>query len=387
MAEKGYHIGITGSYGGMNLGDEAILESIVAQLRKSIENVKITVFTKNCEDTMQRHQVDKAIAVQELMRKESQSEISSLDLLIFGGGGILYDRDIKNYLREIVLAHQVGVPVVVYAIGTGPLNDPENRKLLVENFNRAAAITVRDKQAMKELEEIGVEKEITLTADPAFLLEPTRIPKDSIKQEGIEENERLIGFSVREPGPAAPDLKVEQYHALLANTADFMVSRMNAKVVFVPLEQKVHDPQHSHGVISLMKHANKATVLKGKYSSSQILSLIGRFEFCVGMRLHFLIFSALQNVPFAPLPYATKVEGFLEELNMPVPPLHEMTIGDMIAYIDRIWDLREEMKQLISKGIPELKRRAQETNKIVLDVLKRQAREKGEKYASARETT
>ena len=31
-----YHVGITGSYGGMNLGDEAILQSIIAQLRKDL---------------------------------------------------------------------------------------------------------------------------------------------------------------------------------------------------------------------------------------------------------------------------------------------------------------------------------------------------------------
>ena len=370
MTGKSYHIGITGSYGGMNLGDEAILETIINQLRRSLQSAKITVFTKNREDTLKRHQVDNAVEIREMMRKEAQPEIENLDLLIFGGGGILYDRDVKVYLREVELAHEAGVPVVVYAIGTGPLNDPENRKLVVKQLNRAAAVTVRDRQAMKLLEEVGIKQKIILTADPALLLEPTPIPPDMFKQEGFDQAHRLIGFSVREPGPAAPDIDVEHYHALLANTADFMISRLDAKVVFVPLEQKVHDPQHSHGVISQMRHANKATVLKGKYTSSQLLSLIGNFEFCVGMRLHFLIFSAIQGIPFAALPYATKVQGFIEELDMPAPPLQDITAGDLIAYIDRSWDMRSTLCKQISEKISGLKDRARQTNAIVLEALR-----------------
>jgi len=33
-AKTPYRIGITGSYGGLNLGDEAILQSIIAELRR-----------------------------------------------------------------------------------------------------------------------------------------------------------------------------------------------------------------------------------------------------------------------------------------------------------------------------------------------------------------
>ena len=40
MADKeGLKVGITGSYGGLNLGDEAILQSIIAQLRRDLPQV------------------------------------------------------------------------------------------------------------------------------------------------------------------------------------------------------------------------------------------------------------------------------------------------------------------------------------------------------------
>src|SRR5437763_7152088 len=110
-----YRIGITGSYGGLNLGDEAILQSIIAQLRRDLA-VEITVFSRDADDTKRRHGVERSIAVRKLARAEIQPEIERLDLLILGGGGILYDADARTYLREVTIARERGIPVMVYAI-------------------------------------------------------------------------------------------------------------------------------------------------------------------------------------------------------------------------------------------------------------------------------
>lgn len=363
-----YRVGIQGSYGGINLGDEAILHGIVGQLRESLP-VEITVFSRNCEDTLRRHRVEHAVAGREMTREEARAEVEKLDLLILGGGGILYDRDAETYLREVALAHEAGVPVVVYAISAGPLKEPGSRELVAKHLNAAAAITVRDRKAMKLLEEVGVEREITLTADPALLLEPEELPSESVRSEGLDPEHRLVGFSVREPGPAAPDIDVDHYHALLANTADFMVARFDADVVFVPMERNKSDIQHSHAVVARMQYAPRATVLKGEYSAGQLLSLIGHFKFSVGMRLHFLIFSALQGVPFVALPYASKVEGFMQELEIPMPPLKEVTTGGLIAHIDRSWDTQSAIRERIARRLPDLKERARQTNRTVVQIL------------------
>jgi polysaccharide pyruvyl transferase WcaK-like protein len=137
-------------------------------------------------------------------------------------------------------------------------------------------------------------------------------------------------MSVREPGPAAPEIDVRHYHALLANAADFMVDRLDADIAFVPMERRKMDMQHSHAVIAQMRCAQRATVLKGEYTSRQLLSLFKHFDFAVGMRLHFLIFAALQRVPFVALPYAGKVEGFLQALDAAIPPMRNVTAGRVI---------------------------------------------------------
>ncbi|HEU5389317.1 MAG TPA: polysaccharide pyruvyl transferase family protein [Streptosporangiaceae bacterium] len=107
---------------------------------------------------------------------------------------------------------------------------------------------------------------------------------------------------MREPGPAAPDIDPEDYYALLANSADFMVDRYDADIVFVPMERT--DIQHSHGVVAHMQNAERAEILRRRYSPRQIMALMGQFDFAVGMRLHFLIFAALRGThsPRRPTP-------------------------------------------------------------------------------------
>jgi polysaccharide pyruvyl transferase CsaB len=372
-----YRVGISGSYGGLNLGDEAILQSMIAQLRREFP-MELTIFSREPEDTRRRHGIERAVPVRTLSRGEILPEIERLDLLLLGGGGILYDADAKTYLREAILAQECGVPVMLYAVGAGPLEDPSVQALVRDCLNKVDVITVRERAAQKILEEAGVSREIVVTADPALLLEPERLPRDALSKEGLHGRRRLIGLSVREPGVAAPDIDEKVYHALFANAADFMVDRFDADVVFVPMERSVLDTQHSHAVIAQMLRAQRATVLKGEYTSGQLMSLIGRFNFAVGMRLHFLIFAALQGVPFVALPYASKVSGLLEDLQMTAPPFKLVNAGRLIAHLDESWDHKRAMRARIAAALPGLKDRSRENHRIAVRLLGQQrARRQG----------
>jgi polysaccharide pyruvyl transferase WcaK-like protein len=173
---------------------------------------------------------------------------------------------------------------------------------------------------------------------------------------------------------AAPDLDVNAYHALLANAADYMTERYNADIVFVPMERKTYDLQHSHAVIAQMLRPERGVVLKGDYTPGQILSLMKHFTFAVGMRLHFLMFAALQEVPFVALPYAAKVTGFLEDLQVDAPPIQLVNPGRLIAHIDNSWDDRGRLIRRIKEIMPVLQQRAQRTNEIAVQLLKKQLR-------------
>jgi polysaccharide pyruvyl transferase WcaK-like protein len=101
-----------------------------------------------------------------------------------------------------------------------------------------------------------------------------------------------------------------------------------------------------------------------------LLALFSRFEFAIGMRLHFLIFAARQGVPFVSLPYATKVEGFIEELDIPSPPsLGNLNTGTLLAHIDRSWDYRTSLRERIAERLPNLRARAHENETVMKGLL------------------
>lgn len=358
-----FRIGISGSYGGLNLGDEAILQSMIKQVREKL-NVEITVFTRDPQDTLRRHDVERAITPRRMTREEVANEMDRFDLFILGGGGILFDPEAKIFLKDVRIANERKVPVMVYAISAGPLPDPSSQAMVRDCLSEAAVITVRERNAKNLLEELGVKQEIILTADPALLLEPEELPEGTLRFEHMDGKRTIVGMSVREPGGAAPDINEQHYHGLLANAADYMVDRFNAEIVFVPMERKQRDVQHSHAVISQMLRAQMATVLKDEYTSGQLLELMKRFDFAVGMRLHFLIFAALQHVPFVALPYASKVGGFLDDLKVEAPPVQLVNAGRLLAYIDNSWDHQKPIKSNIRRMLPDLRRRATQNNDI-----------------------
>ena len=218
--------------------------------------------------------------------------------------------------------HELGIPVILYAISAGPLITQPSRQAVAEALNAAAStvITVRDRFGYRLLEDVGVTQPIHLTADPALLLEPEEPPRGCPGRGGRRTAVGIWSASPCEsPAPPLPISTLTITTRCWRTRRTSWSNRYDADIVFVPMERT--DVQHSHAVVAHMQNAERAEILRRRYSPRQILALMGRFDFAVGMRLHFLIFAALRGTPFAALPYATKVTGLLEDLEMETPPL------------------------------------------------------------------
>jgi polysaccharide pyruvyl transferase WcaK-like protein len=178
-------------------------------------------------------------------------------------------------------------------------------------------------------------------------------------------------MSVREPGRAADNLDEGSYHDLLAEVADFMTCRLNAQVVFVPMERG--DITHAHAVLSAMSAPERARVLNRAYSPAQIAGLMSHLELAVGMRLHFLMFAAGAGVPILPLPYAGKVFDFAQTIGAPaLTGMARREAGPLLAELDRLWDERCASTVRLRQGFKVLCERArhnQDRCRALIDTL------------------
>jgi polysaccharide pyruvyl transferase WcaK-like protein len=79
---------VSGYYGFNNLGDEAVLESILLALRRSFDDIEITVLSANSASTQ------KMYGVKTVSRNAPLKILKALwncDILISGGGSLLQD--------------------------------------------------------------------------------------------------------------------------------------------------------------------------------------------------------------------------------------------------------------------------------------------------------
>ncbi|MFV0132402.1 polysaccharide pyruvyl transferase family protein [Streptomyces sp. HMX87] len=360
-ARPGPRIGVLGSYGGFNIGDEAILTCVLSCLRVHRPDAHLVVFSRNAEHTRAHHpEADEVVDWEGVSRNRVLDVLPALDLLVLGGGGILYDGEARRYLRLVRAAQDLDVPTFAYAVGAGPLREAEDREAVRTVLADMDDVVVRDEESKLVLEEVGLEREVTVTADPALLLRPEPFTEAMMRDEGVPAGARLVGMSVREPGRAAEKLDEGDYHALLADVADFLVRRLDAHVVFLPMER--HDVRHAHAVLSHMTAPDKGRILHGAYSPGQVLGLMRHLELAVGMRLHFVIFAALSGVPVLPLPYSGKVFDFARRLGAPaLVGVAREQAGLLLAEVDRLWDEYPQRRDDLRDRMRELTATARET--------------------------
>jgi polysaccharide pyruvyl transferase CsaB len=331
-------IGLLGSYGGCNIGDEAILKCVLTCLRAHRPDARLVVLSRHAEHTRAHQpQADEVVDWEGVPQKPVLDAVGGLDLLVLGGGGILYDGEARRYLRLVRAAQERGVPTFAYAVGAGPLRETDDREAVRRVLPAMNEVVVRDEESRLVLEEVGVDCELTVTADPALLLEPEPFTEQMLRQEGIPPGARLVGMSVREPGRAAEKLDEDDYHALLADVADFLARRLDAHVVFVPMERQ--DVRHAHGVLSRMSAPDLGRILHNTYSPGEVLGFMSHLDLVVGMRLHVVMFAALSGLPVLPLPYSGKVFDFARRTGAPaLVGVAREQAGLLLAEVDRLWD-------------------------------------------------
>ncbi|MFF9168167.1 MULTISPECIES: polysaccharide pyruvyl transferase family protein [unclassified Streptomyces] len=354
-------IGVLGSYGGFNTGDEAILTCVLGCLRSHRPRARLVVFSRDAAHTRaHQREADEVVDWENVPQRPVLDVLAGLDLLVLGGGGILYDGEARRYLRLVGAAQARGVPTFAYAVGAGPLREADDRAAVRAVLPAMADVVVRDEESRLVLEEVGIDRDLAVTADPALLLPPEPFTEQMMRQEGVPGGVRLVGMSVREPGRAAEKLDEGDYHALLADVADFLVRRLDAHVVFVPMERQ--DVRHAHGVLSRMTAPDRGRILHNAYSPGQVLGFMSHLDLVVGMRLHFLIFAALSGVPVLPLPYSGKVFDFARRLGAPaLVGVAREQAGLLLAEVDRLWDEFPQRRADFEERVRLLRERSRET--------------------------
>jgi polysaccharide pyruvyl transferase CsaB len=358
---------MSGYYGFDNSGDDAILKAIVNDLRETDESLNITVLSNNPAKTEKMYPVK---AVNRFKFSDVFRAVKETSLLISGGGSLLQDvtstRSLLYYLGVMSLAKIFNKSVMVYANGIGPVNGRFNRFLTKLVLNKVDLITLRDQMSKDYLEEMGVNnKEIYVTSDPVFTLEPSsrEVVQKIFIDEGIPQGERLLGISIREWK------KANNLESKIAETIDYLIEKYNVKVVLIPMHYP-EDLKISKEVLNLVQR-DGCYILSKKYTVEEIMGVIKELDLIVAMRLHSLIYAATQSIPMVGLVYDPKVEGLLNSIGMTyMIDVENFSTKDLIADIDNVWSNKDDIKKVLTKQKEDLKKLALQNVKYAYDMLR-----------------
>ncbi|ATP38995.1 polysaccharide pyruvyl transferase CsaB [Solibacillus sp. R5-41] len=353
------HIVLSGYYGFDNVGDEAILFSIVHALRKWQPDVDITVLSNNPVSTAKTYGVN---TVNRWKLKEISQVLKQADGLISGGGSLMQDqtgmKSIPYYCGIIRIAKFHKKPVFVYAQGMGPINQKISQLLVKNTFKKVEQITVRDEASKQLLADIGVENSVSIVPDPVMGLDAKAFRSDWLAQQTFDNG--YITVSVRD-WPSAV-----QFKRKIADSLD-LLARDGKTIVFIPMHGE-HDEKSSNALAALMQE--KSIVAPGNVSIEEKIHIIGQSDLLIGMRLHSLIFSAIQATPFIALSYDPKIDAFAEIAKQPVIGHVEKDDWDGTQLFERAVDMlanRPALEQALREQVQTLQAEANATAKLALE--------------------
>ncbi len=316
---------IIGHYGFKNLGDEAILAGMLSLLRETVPDGRWMVVSGDPEDTRERHGV---MAVDRADVPAVLSEAYRSRVVIVGGGGLLSDQwgfrpeyalsraagDIPGYLGPALAAAAVGRPVLVWGVGVGPFRGRRSRRWVKALAEVASDFTVRTEEDRAELESIGI-RDSLVVGDPAWLIQPRDLPPDL---SGMLSHlpRPLVGVAPRSWGSARVQARREQ---MLAEALDAFCEKNGGSVVFVPMQELEGDDFDDRGccqrIADLMSAPDVHMVPPG-LDPAQLLTVLGRCELALNMRLHGTILAALGGTPSVSISYDPKVTRLAGELGL-----------------------------------------------------------------------
>ncbi len=346
---------LLGYYGFKNSGDDALLLSIIQQLKKTDSGISLCVLSFNAEETKKQFGID---AVDRNNILSVIKAIKSSKMLIVGGGTLIQDststKSLIYYLAVIRLAQMFKKKVMLYANGIGPVKE-ENIKITKRILNKVDLITLREELSLEELKKIGVDKpQIIVTADSVFGIDYDKktCEKNKYQLVSVRNHKRLS----------------KSFCADIARLCDEMYEKHNISTVFIPFQKK-NDTEITEQIMALMK--SESEVFDTECDFSELMALIENATLCIGMRLHSLIYSVISKVPCVGLVYDQKVKAFMDYIEqnnyLDASTLEYKDLLDKVKYA---LENSEEIKNNLDKKSLELRELSQKNAKVAIELLK-----------------
>ena len=377
----------------LNLGDVAIAESMISQMRSTFPGCEITLESSHPEVTKRYFPNIKIIprlfdvscinhakkiysfefigknvpflaktfhaflssyllfAIKKKRTKNKTLEAYREADLILSAGGDFITEEYAYFLRfyEISLIKKLDKPIILYAQSIGPFKK-RNIKMASKHLNKVDAILARDKTTFDLLKSYNIKAPIYQTADATILLKP----KDSKKvQEALKKykiNENSIGFVIRDI--KYTDIDKDDYEKYISGSIELIehAKRRGLRPIFVapnPEDLKAEKMMNEKFDLGLKIIKTEA------FMPSEMKQILSKMKLLVSTRLHPVIIATTAKTPVICIGKEFKMKDY-----MLLAEIEDYYIN-MIPYdskkaktlVDEVLDNYSEIKEILDKSI------------------------------------
>jgi len=343
---------INGYYGYKNTGDDALLQAMIENIKAIHSDAKITVLSASPKETSSRYGVN---SINRYNIFKIIKELKESKLYISGGGSLLQDitstKSLLYYTAMIKLAKRHNNKVVIYANGFGPINKQKNLERVSKALASADYISMREPESASSLKNLIPNLTITTSADPAFSLLPcnSQWTKKLLAKYKLDDKKKYYAVSLR-------DWRYNDKTTVdsIAKFCEEMHKRHNFIPVFITM-QSTKDEAITQNVIQ--KLSFDSIIIK-KATAKELISIMSQMTFSIGMRLHFLIFSANAGAPAIGLSYDPKINSLLEYIGCDSPiDSSKIDINVLLNKAEEVIKNREEISSSLKSKTNDMKAR------------------------------
>jgi polysaccharide pyruvyl transferase WcaK-like protein len=331
-----------GGYGKGNLGDDALLEALLARARREWPGAPVTVICHGPAWVRARH----GVAAYHFTRPGAWRAVLRCDLYIIGSGGII-DRinaysgfqrlrwlDPKGKYQFVAawLARLAGARVAFCAIGATSVPDPIVGRLARLALQRADWVSLRDPLSASVLRGLGVQRLLPVVPDPVndIVAIPAERARALLAAEGVDLGRPLVALAFRYV--AEQDADNQQTVREVAQLAERLAAEYNAAVLFVPFGRHPTRAVEDDALFATAVQAQLAerrsalTVLSRAYTPAEVKGMLGLAAVCIVERLHAVLLAATAGTPVVGVIYDDKVEQYMRLVDLPARiPLREFS--------------------------------------------------------------
>ena len=388
-------------YGRDNVGDEAILATVVASVRSQFPDADITASTDECEATAEKLKIRTVPLfchnVPGATYEQMVEEVKKCDVYIWGGATGLSDYP-ENALEIADLALNNNKKLILYGCGMNSEFNPAHYKLhdgpkkrlltllgrvtgepnsfvrnyeikkenktrehLKNSLNKASLIVVRDLPTKELLLNCGVSIPIYPMADPAILLPPcsderlTEIWDSKVKW---SDDQKIVGIGI------SAQREVSSLDDIVA-LSDYIVEKHGAKILFLPMNPKT-DAATMERIHNEMKNRDDAVLMSGFYEPEEITALASRCELVISSRLHLLILATISKIPIIGLSRGSKIDNFLSRLGEKAAgTVDDFDLDEVKLYCDRLISNKKAYLEKAETEIDKMKEQALESRTLL----------------------